>query len=75
MLRTFLPSPRCSWRLATPVPRPRQHQPLVQPTVSLSTAGYFVGPTGLTLYTFDKDTLGHSSCNGECAEQLAAARP
>ncbi len=37
------------------------------PTVSLSSAGYFVGPTGLSLYTFDNDTLGHSSCAGDCA--------
>jgi len=36
-------------------------------TVSLSSAGYFVGPTGLTLYTFDNDSLGDSSCAGDCA--------
>jgi predicted lipoprotein with Yx(FWY)xxD motif len=25
-------------------------------------------PNGMTLYTFDKDSTGTSSCNGECAE-------
>ena len=25
-------------------------------------------PTGMTLYTFDKDTAGKSNCNGECAQ-------
>lgn len=35
-------------------------------TVSLSSAGYFVGPNGMTLYTFDNDTLGHSVCEADC---------
>jgi predicted lipoprotein with Yx(FWY)xxD motif len=36
-------------------------------TVSLAPAGYFVGPNGLTLYTFDKDTPGKSNCGvGQC---------
>jgi predicted lipoprotein with Yx(FWY)xxD motif len=35
-------------------------------TVSLNSAGMFVGPNGHTLYTFDKDTLGNSSCKPEC---------
>ena len=25
-------------------------------------------PTGMTLYTFDKDAAGKSNCNGECAQ-------
>jgi predicted lipoprotein with Yx(FWY)xxD motif len=25
-------------------------------------------PKGMTLYTFDKDTMGNSACTGECAE-------
>ena len=31
--------------------------------------GVFVGPNGMTLYTFDRDTMasGKSSCNGQCA--------
>ena len=31
--------------------------------------GVFVGPTGMTLYTFDRDPMGagKSACNGPCA--------
>jgi predicted lipoprotein with Yx(FWY)xxD motif len=31
--------------------------------------GVFVGPNGMTLYTFDRDTMGSgkSACNGPCA--------
>jgi predicted lipoprotein with Yx(FWY)xxD motif len=29
--------------------------------------GVLVGPDGMTLYTFDKDTNGKSVCNGPCA--------
>jgi predicted lipoprotein with Yx(FWY)xxD motif len=29
--------------------------------------GMFVNATGMTLYTFDKDTEGKSVCNGPCA--------
>jgi predicted lipoprotein with Yx(FWY)xxD motif len=29
--------------------------------------GMLVGPNGMTLYTFDKDTDGKSVCNGPCA--------
>ena len=29
--------------------------------------GMLVGPNGMTLYTFDKDTAGKSVCNGPCA--------
>ena len=34
--------------------------------------GYFVGPMGFSLYTFDKDTLGHSSCSGDCLAKWPA---
>ena len=30
--------------------------------------GVFVGPNGMTLYTFDRDTAGKSACNGQCAQ-------
>lgn len=29
--------------------------------------GVLVGPNGMTLYTFDKDSGGKSACNGPCA--------
>jgi predicted lipoprotein with Yx(FWY)xxD motif len=31
--------------------------------------GVYVGPNGMTLYTFDRDTMGSgkSACNGQCA--------
>jgi len=29
--------------------------------------GVLVGPNGMTLYTFDKDSAGKSVCNGQCA--------
>jgi predicted lipoprotein with Yx(FWY)xxD motif len=41
-------------------------------TVSLASGGYFTGPNGMTLYTFDKDTLGTSSCAGDCASNWPA---
>src|SRR5882757_8192089 len=36
-------------------------------TVNLSSDGYMVGPNGMTLYTFDVDTLDTSNCSGKCA--------
>ena len=34
-----------------------------------STAGNVLAtPTGMTLYTFDKDTAGHSNCYADCAQ-------
>jgi len=43
------------------------------PTVSISSAGYLVGPTGLTLYTFDKDTANTSNCQtGQCVQNWPA---
>ena len=32
-----------------------------------------VSPTGMTLYTFDKDTPGVSTCTGSCAEHWPPA--
>ena len=29
--------------------------------------GVLVGPNGMTLYTFDRDAMGKSACNGPCA--------
>ena len=42
----------------------------MSPAAPVSVAnGVFVGPNGMTLYTFDKDTAGSgkSVCNGPCA--------
>src|SRR4029079_17665844 len=33
---------------------------------------YLVGPTGMTLYTFDRDTAGTSNCTGQCATNWPA---
>ena len=42
-------------------------------TVSVSSAGYLVGPTGLALYEYDKDTSGTSSaCTADCASNWPA---
>ncbi|MFN8565845.1 MAG: hypothetical protein U0703_30365, partial [Anaerolineae bacterium] len=44
-------------------------------TVNLasSDAGqYMVGPNGMTLYTFDHDTLDASNCSGRCLENWPA---
>ena len=38
-------------------------------TMSQTPAGnVMTTPTGMTLYTFDKDAAGKSNCNGECAQ-------
>ena len=43
------------------------------PTVSADSSGNFVGPDGLTLYHFDKDTAGVSNCaSGSCATNWPA---
>lgn len=31
-------------------------------------------PSGMTLYTFDKDTMGKSACTGDCAEYWPPAK-
>ncbi|RPH42649.1 MAG: hypothetical protein EHM87_16185 [Burkholderiales bacterium] len=38
-------------------------------TPAKTSDGVFVGPTGMTLYTFDRDAAGSgkSVCNGQCA--------
>jgi predicted lipoprotein with Yx(FWY)xxD motif len=41
-------------------------------TVSISTGGYFVGPNGMTLYTFDKDALGTTNCFDKCLDNWPA---
>jgi len=46
------------------------HMPMMSSASPARTAdGVFVGPNGMTLYTFDKDTMGSgkSVCNGQCA--------
>ena len=34
---------------------------------AMVSAGVLAGPNGMTLYTFDKDAGGKSTCNGSCA--------
>jgi predicted lipoprotein with Yx(FWY)xxD motif len=57
---------------ATPAPATAAPATAAGATVSLSSGGYFTGPNGMTLYTFDKDTLGTSSCAGDCASNWPA---
>ena len=33
---------------------------------------YLVGPTGMTLYTYNKDTTGVSNCTGQCVQSWPA---
>lgn len=35
--------------------------------MSAALGAYLVGPDGKTLYTYAKDTAGHSACSGGCA--------
>ena len=37
------------------------------PPPATASNGALVGPNGMTLYTFDRDTGGKSMCNGPCA--------
>ena len=47
---------------------------LAQAEVPVKTAdGILVTSTGMTLYTFDKDTPNKSTCNGPCATQWPPA--
>jgi predicted lipoprotein with Yx(FWY)xxD motif len=32
----------------------------------MASAGYFVAPNGMSLYTFDKDSVGTTVCTGDC---------
>jgi predicted lipoprotein with Yx(FWY)xxD motif len=43
--------------------------PMSHPAPARVADGVFVGPNGMTLYTFDRDTMGagKSVCNGACA--------
>jgi predicted lipoprotein with Yx(FWY)xxD motif len=68
--------------VATPVPAtvtPPSVAPSVAangPTVSVSTAGYFVGPNGMSLYAFDKDAANTSNCqSGQCLANWPALAP
>ncbi len=36
--------------------------------LNTSAGNVMTTPTGMTLYTFDKDAAGQSNCNGECAQ-------
>lgn len=40
---------------------------LVMTKTSAAKGDYLVGPSGMTLYIFDKDTTGVSNCTGGCA--------
>lgn len=40
---------------------------LVMTKTSAAKGDYLVGPSGMTLYIFDKDTAGVSNCAGSCA--------
>lgn len=40
---------------------------LVMTKTDAAKGDYLVGPTGMTLYIFDKDTAGVSNCSGACA--------
>ena len=44
--------------------------PLHPPAMMMMTAAgnVMTTPTGMTLYTFDKDAAGKSNCDGECAQ-------
>ena len=46
------------------------------PTVSVSSAGYFVGPNGMSLYAFAKDAASTSNCqSGQCLANWPALAP
>jgi predicted lipoprotein with Yx(FWY)xxD motif len=60
-----------------PTTAPQTAAPTVAPTaaptlaftVALAPGGFFVGPDGKTLYSFDKDTAGVSNCQpGQCLD-------
>lgn len=41
--------------------------PQMMPSAVKSSGGMLTNTAGMTLYTFDKDSAGKSSCNGPCA--------
>jgi predicted lipoprotein with Yx(FWY)xxD motif len=40
---------------------------MAQPAPAMVADGALVGPNGMALYTFDRDGMGKSACNGPCA--------
>ncbi|MGA7939619.1 MAG: hypothetical protein WCA43_06915 [Bradyrhizobium sp.] len=54
-----------------PAPPPKKETPLFPVKVVQTRKGQiFVDANGMTLYTFDRDTSGHSStCEGKCTER------
>ena len=54
-----------------PAPPPKKEAPLFPVKVAQTGRGaIFVDLNGMTLYTFDRDTSGHTStCDGTCAER------
>lgn len=54
-----------------PAPPPKKAAPLFPVKVAQTPRGMiFVDLDGMTLYTFDRDTSGHTStCDGQCAER------
>jgi predicted lipoprotein with Yx(FWY)xxD motif len=67
------PAPTVAPATAAPTATAATPAPTLAFTVSLAPAGFFVGPNGLTLYTFDKDTLGTSNCQAsQCASNWPA---
>lgn len=61
------PAPTTQPTAAATVAATASPAPTLGFTVSLAPAGYFVGASGLTLYTFAKDTANTSNCTaGQC---------
>ena len=56
------PAPTTAPATAAPTTAPATAAPTLAFTVSLAPAGFFVGSTAMTLYTFDKDTANTSNC-------------
>jgi predicted lipoprotein with Yx(FWY)xxD motif len=65
-LATFLAPLACSALLAA---CGSMSMPMSHPAPARVADGVFVGPNGMTLYTFDRDAMGSgkSVCNGQCA--------
>jgi predicted lipoprotein with Yx(FWY)xxD motif len=40
---------------------------MAQPAPATASNGALVGPNGMALYTFARDAMGKSACNGPCA--------
>ena len=52
---------------ATPAATEASGEYLISIKTSDTLGDYLAGPTGMTLYVFDKDASGKSNCNGPCA--------